>query len=41
VCARTIRELRSIGARHVYISNLPLARANQTLTDILALVDKS
>ena len=36
VCARTIRALRSIGARHVYISNLPLGRANQTLTDILA-----
>jgi hypothetical protein len=39
VCARTIRALRSIGARHVYISNLPLGRANQTLTEILALVD--
>ena len=40
VCARTIRALRSIGARHAYISNLPLGRASQTLTDILALVDK-
>jgi hypothetical protein len=39
VCARTIRALRSIGARHVYISNLPLGRANQTLTDVLTLVD--
>ncbi len=39
VCARTIRALRSAGARHVYISNLPLARANQTLTQILALAE--
>lgn len=41
VCARTIRGLRSIGAQHVYISNLPLGRANRTLRDILELVDRN
>jgi len=38
VCARTIRELRAAGARHFYISNLPLQRAAQTLGRILAKV---
>ena len=38
VCARTIRELRAAGARHFYISNLPLQRAALTLGRILAKV---
>jgi 5,10-methylenetetrahydrofolate reductase len=39
VCARTIRALFDRGVRHVYVSNLPLARASQTLAEILALVE--
>jgi hypothetical protein len=35
VCARTIRTLMQLGARHFYISNLPLLRAQQTLDQIL------
>lgn len=35
VCARTVRMLIEEGARAVYISNLPLARAHATLTAIL------
>jgi 5,10-methylenetetrahydrofolate reductase len=35
VCARTIRAMLDIGARHFYISNLPLARASSTLTAIM------
>jgi hypothetical protein len=35
VCARTIRALMDAGARHFYISNLPIARARQTLANIL------
>ena len=38
ICARTIRELRAAGARHFYISNLPLQRAASTLGTILAKV---
>jgi len=38
VCARTIRTLMQLGARHFYISNLPLLRAQQTLDQILDLV---
>ena len=38
ICARTIRELRAAGARHFYISNLPLRRAARTLGSILARV---
>jgi hypothetical protein len=37
ICARTIRELRAAGVRHFYVSNLPINRARQTLTKILAL----
>jgi 5,10-methylenetetrahydrofolate reductase len=37
VCARTIRALREAGARHFYVSNLPLGRAPQTLAEILDL----
>jgi hypothetical protein len=38
ICARTIRDLRAAGARHFYISNLPLQRAALTLSRILARV---
>ena len=36
VCARTIRSLLDAGARHFYISNLPVGRAPQVLAAILA-----
>ncbi len=36
VCARTIRTLLDAGARHFYISNLPLGRAPAVLASILA-----
>jgi hypothetical protein len=35
VCARTLRAMMDIGARHCYISNLPLGRASATLHAIL------
>jgi 5,10-methylenetetrahydrofolate reductase len=35
VCARTIRALIGAGAKHFYISNLPIGRAHQVLSDIL------
>jgi hypothetical protein len=35
VCARTIRTLLELGARHFYISNLPLRNTAQTLNAIL------
>jgi len=35
ICARTIRTLMDMGARHFYISNLPVGRAQQVLTSIL------
>jgi 5,10-methylenetetrahydrofolate reductase len=35
VCARTIRILRDAGARHFYISNLPIGRAQSVLKMIL------
>jgi len=38
VCARTITWLRRAGARHVYVSNLPVGRSRQTLERILELV---
>ena len=38
VAARTIRALRQHGARHFYVSNLPLARAEQTLQAIVAAI---
>ncbi len=37
ICARTIRALRAAGARHVYVSNLPLGRAQPVLQHILTL----
>jgi hypothetical protein len=38
ICARTVRALIDLGARHFYISNLPLARASRTLAEVLDLV---
>jgi 5,10-methylenetetrahydrofolate reductase len=35
ICARTIRTLMDLGARHFYISNLPVLRAQQVLASIL------
>jgi hypothetical protein len=35
VCAATIRSLREAGARHIYVSNLPVRKARQTLAAIL------
>jgi hypothetical protein len=35
VCARTIRALMDVGARHFYISNLPVLRAHHVLGDIM------
>jgi len=35
VCAHTVRTLADAGARHFYISNLPIGRAQATLTAIL------
>ena len=39
ICARSIRMLSESGARHFYISNLPLGRAALTLSRILSLVN--
>lgn len=36
VCARTLRALVDAGARHFYISNLPVTRAHAVLAEILA-----
>jgi 5,10-methylenetetrahydrofolate reductase len=36
ICARTIRALTDAGAKHFYISNLPIGRAQQVLADILS-----
>jgi 5,10-methylenetetrahydrofolate reductase len=38
VCARALRELTASGARHFYVSNLPIGRAAATLARVLALV---
>lgn len=38
ICARSIRALTAAGARHFYISNLPVGRAAATLQRILAAV---
>ena len=35
ICARTLRTLADAGARHFYISNLPIGRAQAVLTAIL------
>jgi len=39
VCARTIRALVGAGARHFYVSNLPLGRAPSILAAILEIAD--
>jgi 5,10-methylenetetrahydrofolate reductase len=39
VAARTIRAMTNLGARHFYVSNLPLGRAQSTLTAILDAVN--
>lgn len=39
ICARTIRALRAAGARHIYISNLPVGHARRTFDRILDLVE--
>lgn len=36
VCARTVRWLRQLGVRHVYVSNLPVERAHLVLERILS-----
>jgi hypothetical protein len=38
VCARTITTLRRLGVRHVYVSNLPVGRARQTMERIRELI---
>jgi hypothetical protein len=38
VCARSIRALTDAGARHFYISNLPIGRAAPTLHKVLEMV---
>jgi 5,10-methylenetetrahydrofolate reductase len=40
VCARSIRALTEAGARHFYISNLPIGRAALTLNRILSAVER-
>ena len=40
VCARTIRAAMDAGAKHFYISNLPIARAQAAFADILERVGK-
>jgi hypothetical protein len=35
ICARTLRALLDLGARHFYISNLPLGRASATLHAVM------
>jgi 5,10-methylenetetrahydrofolate reductase len=35
VCARTIRTLLDVGAKHFYISNLPVGRAQHVLANVL------
>ncbi|MGE0450750.1 MAG: hypothetical protein AB7Q29_14350 [Vicinamibacterales bacterium] len=37
VCARTLRALADAGARHFYISNLPVARAQSVLASIVSM----
>ena len=38
ICARTIRELRSVGADKIYVSNLGFGRVESRLSRVLALV---
>lgn len=39
ICARSIRALMDVGARHFYISNLPIARPQLVLNEILRLTE--
>ena len=39
ICARSVRRLRALGVRHLYISNLPVGRAPVILRRILELAD--
>ena len=39
ICAKTIRALRAAGARHFYVSNLPLTGTERTLHRILELAE--
>ena len=39
LCVRTIRVLRRLGVKHIYISNVPLASAASTVQQILKRVD--
>jgi 5,10-methylenetetrahydrofolate reductase len=41
ICARTIRTLLDAGARHFYISNLPIGRAQQVLANVLEKVGRT
>lgn len=41
VCARTIRAAMDVGAKHFYISNLPIGRAQAVFADILTRVGTS
>lgn len=38
ICARTIRQLRAAGVKHVYVSNLPVGKARQTMEKVLTLI---
>ena len=40
VCARTIRAAMDVGAKHFYISNLPIGRAQAVLAEVLERVGK-
>jgi 5,10-methylenetetrahydrofolate reductase len=40
ICARTIKAFLSLGARHFYISNLPLSAAPRVLADVLGKVSQ-
>jgi hypothetical protein len=39
ICARTIRRLRGAGVRHMYVSNLPIGKARQTMERVLKLAE--
>ena len=39
ICARTIRRLRAAGVQHMYVSNLPLGKARQTLDRVLQMAE--
>jgi 5,10-methylenetetrahydrofolate reductase len=39
ICARTIRRLRAAGVKHMYVSNLPIGKARQTMQRVLQLAE--